>query len=112
LACSDGGRGCRSAVLRGDHHLRRGLVVWWSELCGAARDVVVVVWWSTWSELGRAARDVVDVVVVGARQSCSGRGRRGPWSELGGAARDVVDVVWWSTWSELGGAARSAARLA
>ena len=32
--------------------------------------------WS-WSELGGAARDVVDVVVVGARQSCSGRGRRG-----------------------------------
>ena len=56
----------------------RGLVVWWSELGGAAWDVVNVVWWS---ELGRAARDVVW------------------WSELGGAARDVVDVVWWSTWS-------------
>ena len=58
----DGGRGCRSAVLRGDHNCD---VVWWStwlELGGAARDVVDVVWWS---ELGRAARDVVDVVVVG-----------------------------------------------
>ena len=36
------------------------------------------------------------VEVVGARQSRSGRGRRGPWSmwsELGGAARYVVDVV-------------------
>ena len=56
----DGGRGCRSAVLRGDHHLRCGLVVWWSELGGAARDVVVVVWWSeleTWSSWS-----VVDVV--------------------------------------------------
>jgi hypothetical protein len=50
-----------------------------------------VVWWS---ELGGAARDVVDV--VGARRSCSGRGWRGlwsTWSELGGATRDVVDVV-------------------
>ena len=59
-ACSHGGRGCRSAVLRGDHH------------CD-------VVWWSMWSELGGAARDVVDVVavdVVGARRSRSGRGRR------------------------------------
>ena len=72
-------------------------MVWWSELGGAARDVVDVVrgrrgrssaellgtrsTWSrsTWSELGGAARDVVDVVVVdvGARQSCSGRSRRG-----------------------------------
>ena len=59
-ACSHGGRGCRSAVLRGDHYLRRGLVVWWSELGGAARDVV----------------DVVAVDVVGARRSRSGRGRR------------------------------------
>ena len=32
--------------------------------------------WS-WSELGGAARDVVDVVMVGARRSYSGRGRRG-----------------------------------
>ena len=53
---------------------------------------------STWSELGGAARDVVDVVVdvVGARQSRSRRGRRGPWLawlELNGAARDVVDVI-------------------
>ena len=39
----DGGRGCRSAVLRGDHH------------CD-------VVWWLRWSELGRAAQDVDDVV--------------------------------------------------
>ena len=54
-------------------------MIWWStwsELGGAARDVVDVVWWSRWSELGGAARDVVW------------------WSELGGAARDVVDVVW------------------
>ena len=74
-AYRDGGRGCHSAVLHGDHHYD---VVWWSrwsELGGAARDMVDVVWWS---ELGRAARDVVDVVW---------------WSELGGAARDVVDVV-------------------
>jgi len=37
-------------------------VVWWSrwsELGGATRDMVDVVWWS---ELGGAARDVVDVV--------------------------------------------------
>ena len=34
----------------------------WSELGGAARDVVDVVWWSRWSELDGAARDVVDVV--------------------------------------------------
>ena len=55
-ACCDGGRGCHSAVLRGDYHC--DLVWWsrWSELGGAARDVV---WWS---ELGGAARDVVDVV--------------------------------------------------
>ena len=55
----DGGRGCRSAILRDDHH------------CD-------VVWWSTWSELGGATRDVVGVVVVdvvGARRRCSGRGR-------------------------------------
>ena len=77
----DGGRGCRSAVLRGDHHCD---VVWWStwsELGAAAQDVVDVVWWSRWSELGGAARDVVDVVW---------------WSEVDGAALDVVDVVWWS----------------
>jgi len=63
----DGGRGCRSAVLRGDHH------------CD-------VVWWSMWSELGGAARDVVDVV----------RGRRGRSSaELLGtwSTWSVVDVV-------------------
>jgi len=68
----DDGHGCRSAVLRGDHHCD---VVWWStwlELGGAARDVVDVVW-SMWSKLGGAARDVVDVVwsissVVGAQQ--------------------------------------------
>jgi len=38
-------------------------VVWWSkwsELGGAARDVVDMVWWSTWSELGGAALDVVE----------------------------------------------------
>ena len=97
LTCRhDGGRGCCSAVLRGDHH------------CD-------VVWWSRWSELGGAARDVVDVVhgrcgrssaeplemwstwsVVKARRSCLRCGRHGSWStwlELGGAARDVVDVV-------------------
>ena len=59
LACSDGGRSCHSAVLHGDHHCN---VVWWSrwsELGGAARDVVDVVWWSMWSELGRATRDMV-----------------------------------------------------
>ena len=58
-ACCDGSRGCHSAILRGDHHCD---VVWWSkwsELGGAARDVVNVVWWSRWSELGGAARDVV-----------------------------------------------------
>ena len=46
----DCGRDCRSAVLRGDHHC----------------DVVL---WSRWSELGGAARDVVDVVAVEARRS-------------------------------------------
>jgi len=55
--------------------------------------------WSTWSELGGAARDVVDVVrgrrgrssaeLLGTRSTWS----RSTWSELGGAARDVVDVV-------------------
>ena len=54
----DGGRDCRSAVLRGDHHCD---VVWWSELSRAARDMV----------------DVVAIDVVGARWSCLGRGRRG-----------------------------------
>ena len=39
-ACCDGGRGCHSAVLRGDHH------------CD-------VVWWSRWSELGRLAQSVM-----------------------------------------------------
>ena len=71
-ACCDGGRGCHSAVLRGDHHCD---VVWWSrwsELGRAARDVVDVVWWS---ELEGAARDVVW------------------WSKLGGAAQDMVDMV-------------------
>ena len=87
----DCGRDRRSAVLRDDHHCD---VVWWSmwsELGGAAQDVVDVVWWSaellgtwstwsrsTWSELGGAAWDVVDVVavdVVGAQRSCSGHGR-------------------------------------
>ena len=51
-------------------------VVWWSELET----------WSTWSGRG---------LVVDARWSYSGHGRRGPWS----------------TWSELG-VARSAARSA
>ena len=70
----DGGHGCRSAVLRGDHHCD---VVWWSMWSELARDVVDVVrgrssaellgTWSTWS--------VVDV--VGAQRSRSGRGRRG-----------------------------------
>ena len=51
--CHDGGHGCRSAVLRGDHH--------W--------DVVL---WSRWSELGGVARGVVNVV----------RGRRGQSSAV------------------------------
>ena len=55
----DGGRGCRSAVLRGDHH----------------RDVV---WGSMWSELGRAAQDVVDVVC--GRSSAELLGTRLTWS--------------------------------
>ena len=76
-ACCDGGRGCHSAVLRGDHHCD---VVWWSELGGAARDVVDVVWWS---EVGGAAQDVVDVV----------RGRCGRSSE------EPLEA--WSMWSEL-----------
>ena len=46
-------------------------MVWWSELGGAAWDVVDVVWWS---ELGGAAQDMVW------------------WSELGRAARDVVEA--------------------
>ena len=72
-ACCDGGHGCHSAALRGDHH--RDVVWWsrWSELSRASRDVVDVVWWSRWSELGRAARDVVDVVWWST------------WSELSGA---------------------------
>ena len=40
-ACCDGGHGCHGAVLHGDHH------------CD-------VVWWSRWSELGGAAWDMVD----------------------------------------------------
>ena len=35
------------------------IIATWSELGGAARDMVDVVWWS---ELGGAAQDVVDVV--------------------------------------------------
>jgi len=63
-----------------------------------------VVWWSRWSELSGATRDVVDV--VGARQSCSGRGRCG----RGRRGRSSVELLeTWSTWSELG-VARSAAR--
>ena len=73
-ACCDGGRGCHSVVLRGDHH------------CD-------VVWWSRWSELDRAARDVVDVV----RGQC-GRSSAEPletwstWSMVDVAAR----LVRWS----------------
>ena len=63
----DGGRGCRSAVLRGDHH------------CD-------VVWWSMWSELGGAARDVVDV--VRGRHGRSSAELLGTWSTW-----SVVDVV-------------------
>ena len=78
LTCRhDGGRGCRSAVLHGDHH------------CD-------VVWWSTWSELGGATRDVVGVV-YGRRGRSSmellGTWSTSMWSELGGAAQDVVDMV-------------------
>ena len=68
-ACCDGGRGCHSAVLRGDHHCD---VVWWSrwsELGGATRDVVDVVWWSRWSELGGSLDG-----------SCSSLARRGSLS--------------------------------
>jgi len=47
--------------------------------------------------------DVVAVDVVGARRSCSGRGRRGH----GRRGRSSVELLGtWSTWSELGGAAR------
>ena len=62
----DCGRDCRSAVLRGNHHC--DVVLWsmWSELGGAAQDVVDVVWWS---ELGGAAWDVVDVVWWTARSA-------------------------------------------
>jgi len=53
-----------------------------------------VVWWSRWSELGGAARDVVDVVRGRrGRSSAEPLGTWSTWSELGGAARDVVDVV-------------------
>ena len=78
----DDGRGCRSAVLRGDHH------------CD-------VVWWSTWSELGGAAQDVVDVVavdVVGARRSCSGRGRHGRGRRGQSSAELLSGSVDGSTW--------------
>ena len=49
-AYCDGGRGCHSAVLRGNHH------------CD-------VVWWSRWSKLGGAARDVVGVAARSVRWS-------------------------------------------
>jgi len=55
-AYCDGGHGCHSPVLHGDHHCD---VVWWSEPSGAARDVVDVVWWL---ELGGAAQDMVNMV--------------------------------------------------
>ena len=83
-ACCDGGRGCHSAVLRGDHHCD---VVWWSrwsELGGAARDVV---WWL---ELGGAARDVVDVV-------CGRRGSLdGSVSSLEGSSRLARQLGWFA----------------
>ena len=73
-------------------HGRRGSWSMWSELDGAARDVVDVV-------RGRCGRSLVEplktwltwsvVDVVGAQRSRLGRGQR----ELGGAARDMVDVV-------------------
>ena len=86
-ACCDGGRGCHSAILRGDHHC--DMVWWsrWSELGGAAQDVVDVVWWL---ELGGAARDVVDVVY----------GRRGlldgSVSSLEGSLRLARQLGWFA----------------
>ena len=62
-ACCDGGRGCHSAVLRGDHH------------CD-------VVWQSMWSELGGAAQDVVDV--FHGRRGWSSAELLGTWSAWSG----------------------------
>ena len=62
------------------------IIATWSDGRGGRSSDEPLGTWSTWSMLD----------VVGARRSCSRRGRRGPWStwsELGGAARDVIDVV-------------------
>ena len=89
-ACCDGGRGCHSAVLRGDHHCD---VVWWSKLGGAARDVVDVVR----GRCGRSSAEPLEtwsvVDVVGAWWSRSGCGRRSPWLMW-----SVVDEA--RTWSK------------
>ena len=77
-ACCDGGRGCHSVVLRGDHH------------CD-------MVWWSRWSELGGAALDVVDVVaidVVGARRSCSAARLMARRGSLSGSCGSLVGSAW------------------
>ena len=81
----DGSHGCHSTVLCGDHHCD---VVWWSELGGAARDMVDVVWWS---EIGGAARDVVDVVRSAAR-SVAQRGLR---DGLTTARTACFRLAWW-----------------
>jgi len=65
-------------------------MVWWSrwsELGGAAQDVVDVVWWL---ELGGAARDVVDVV-------CGRRGSLdGSVSSLEGSSRLARQLGWFA----------------
>ena len=61
----------------------------WSELDGAARDVVDVVWWSRWSELDGAARDV-----VGAQRSCSVARLMARRGSLSGSCGSLVGSAW------------------
>ena len=106
-ACCDGGRGCHSAVLRGDHHC--DVVGWsrWSELGGVAQDMVwwsggrssaeLLRTWSMWSELDGAAGDVVDVVavdVVGARRSYSAARLMARRGSLSGSCGSLVGSAW------------------
>jgi len=64
--------------------------------------------WS-WSELGRAAQDIVDVVMVGARRSCSGHvasevvvGARRSCSGHGRRGRGRSSAELLGTWSTKG----------
>ena len=80
----------------------------WSELDGATRDVVGVVY----GRRGRSSAELLGTWLTWSRST---------WSELGGVARDVVDVVAvdvvavdvvGARWSSLRGSLRGSAWLA